>query len=400
MTAHTYDYLIIGAGIMGLSVALELTKRNPLAHIAVLEKEPEPGLHASGRNSGVLHCGIYYASDTLKAKLCAKGAALMRAFAEEHCIPCERNGKIIIPTSAQDLPTVERLLSNAADHGIRAEKLDVQAVKALEPYANPYQVGIHCPDTAVIDGKGVIQQLRRMLEAQGVRFFWNCKIVEVVPAAKCVKSATDSFSYGYLLNCAGAHADRLAKMFGLAQNHALVPFKGIYYKLSPRSAGLVKNSIYPVPDIALPFLGVHLTRVISGDVYVGPTAIPALGRENYGLLQGIEWAESLTIAQRLAQLYWDNSQNFRLLAHSEMKKYLKTYFLDAARKLVPALKAEDLLPTQKSGIRPQLVNIAEQRLEMDYLLEHTENSLHVLNAISPAFTCGFAFAELLVDRMP
>lgn len=400
MRSMVCDYLIIGAGVIGMSLALELKKRNPSASIAILEKESEPGLHASGRNSGVLHCGIYYASDTLKAKLCAKGAASMRAFAAEHGIACERNGKLIIPTDARDLPTVERLLSNAASHGIRAEKLDAQAVKALEPYANPYQVGIHCPDTAIIDSKGVIQQLRRMLEAQDVRFVWNCKVVEAAPATNSVKSCTDTFSYGYLVNCAGAHADRLARLFGLAQNYALVPFKGIYYKLAPGGAALVKNSIYPVPDIALPFLGVHLTRVISGDVYVGPTAIPALGRENYGVLQGMEWGESLTIAKLLTRLYWDNPQNFRLLAHSELMKYSKQHFLAAARRLVPALTEADLLPTQKSGIRPQLVNITEQRLEMDYLLERTDNSLHVLNAISPAFTCAFAFAEFLADTMP
>lgn len=397
MTAYSYDFLIVGAGIVGLTTAMELKKRHPKSSIAVLEKESRPGLHASGRNSGVLHCGIYYASDTLKAKLCAKGAARMRAFAAEQKIACEHSGKVVIPTAQSDLATVERLLKNAAENGIRAEKMDAQGIKQIEPHAAPYEIGIYCPDTAVIDSLAVVTRLRELLEQSGVHFYWDCEIDQA--SSNWVSSKLGRFEFGFLINCAGAHADEIAKLFGLAKDYALVPFKGIYYKLRPESSGLVNSSIYPVPDINLPFLGVHLTRVISGDVYVGPTAIPALGRENYGLLSGIKLAESWVIAWRMLGLYWDNQQNFRAVAHAETQKYFKPSFLAAARKLVPELKSEDLVSTSKAGIRPQLVNLREKRLEMDYILERTQNSLHVLNAISPAFTSSFAFAELIVDHV-
>jgi L-2-hydroxyglutarate oxidase LhgO len=393
-----YDFLIVGSGIIGLTVANELSLRYPAARIAILEKESGSGMHASGRNSGVLHSGIFYASDTLKAQVCAKGAAKMREFAKEYNIPCEHSGKIIIPASDGDLPTVDRLLKNARDNNIRAERLDARAIREIEPHANPYQMGIYSPDTAVIDSKAVVEQLQRLLNQKRIDFHWNCKISDASAKQGWVSTLGGRFSYGYLFNCAGAYADIIAKMFGLAEDYVLVPFKGIYHKLAPKSSDKVRGSIYPVPDVSLPFLGVHLTRLISGEVYAGPTAIPALGRENYGLVQGIRPVEAIEIVLRLASLYLGNPQNFRHLVHIECRKYQKSFFLKAVQRLVPSISLEDLVPTVKSGIRPQLVNLHKKRLETDHILERSDNSIHVLNAISPAFTSSFAFAELIVDR--
>lgn len=354
-------------------------------------------MHASGRNSGVLHSGIYYGADTLKAKVCSQGARRMREFAAEHGIRCERWGKVIVATSAQDLITLERLLKNASDNAIRAEKVDAQTLRSLEPHAYPYQAGIYSPDTAVIDSLAVVEKLRDLLTALGVEIRYG-QNVRALPQKNSVQTGDGELSHGFLFNCAGASADQVARPFGVGLQYALLPFKGLYYKLAPARNFLVKSSIYPVPDISLPFLGVHLTRVISGDVYVGPTAIPAFGRENYGILSGLQLGESARIAWHLLQMYLSNRQNFRHLVHAETMKYFKPHFLRAAQKLVPEVRAEDLLPTKKVGIRPQLVNIRERRLEMDFVLERTENSLHVLNAISPAFTSSFAFAEMIVDK--
>ncbi|MBI5753340.1 MAG: L-2-hydroxyglutarate oxidase [Hydrogenophilales bacterium] len=395
---ETYDYLIVGAGIVGLTVAWELKRRDSAARILILEKEPDVGYHASGRNSGVLHSGIYYAADTLKAKYCAKGAARMREFAAEHGIHCERSGKVIIATSQQELPTLERLLKNARDNGIRAEKLDAGGIRQIEPHAYAYEAGIYSPDTAVIDSPGVVAKLRDLLRGQGVTLRFNAAVNAVDTGQKTVDANQHRYGYGYLFNCAGASADRVARFFNAGAQYALLPFKGLYYKLRPERGDLVKSSIYPVPDINLPFLGVHLTRVISGDVYVGPTAIPAWGRENYGVLSGLHLGESMNIAWRLMQMYAANHQHFRDLVHAEMAKYSKANFLAAARKLVPEVRADDLLPCNKVGIRPQLVNLQQKRLEMDFVLEQTADSLHVLNSISPAFTCSFAFAESIVDQ--
>lgn len=398
MYTTSFDFLVVGAGIVGLAVASELRRRHPSAHIAVLEKETRPGVHASGRNSGVLHSGIYYASDTLKAQVCSKGADRMRAFAAEHGIPCERSGKVILATQESDLPTVERLLRNARDNGIRAERLDEQSLREIEPYAALGPAAIYSRDTAVIDSVAVVERLRALLEQQGVQFLWGRSVRAASPERSTVETNLGSVAYGYLFNCAGANADVLARAFGLGRDYALIPFKGIYWKLGPKANRLVRANIYPVPDISLPFLGVHLTRVIHGDVYVGPTAIPALGRENYGFIQGLRVREAIDVGRWLTTLYLENSKNFRALVHSELRKYRKANFLTAAQRLVPTITSEDLVPTSKAGIRPQLVNLREKRLEMDYILEHTEKSMHVLNAISPAFTSSFAFAELIVDR--
>lgn len=190
----------------------------------------------------------------------------------------------------------------------------------------------------------------------------------------------------------------MAKYFGLASDYALVPFKGIYWKLSASANPRVRANIYPVPDVSLPFLGVHITRVISGDVYVGPTAIPTFGRENYGKFQRVKLAEAIEISLQLTEMYMHNENNFRKLAHLEMGKYWKHNFLNAACKLMPTLTAEDMVSTSKVGIRPQLVNVKTGKLEMDYIFEKTQKSMHVLNAISPAFTSSFAFAHLIVDE--
>lgn len=395
---RTCDYLVAGAGIVGLTVARELKKRHPEARIVVLEKEPDVGKHASGRNSGVMHSGVYYGSTTLKAKVCSTGAARMREFAAEHGIPCNRSGKVIIATSERDLPTVERLLKNARENGVNAERLDEKGIREIEPHASPYQVGIYSPDTAVIDSKAVVKKLRELLENDGIEFVFNAPVQGVSLAGKTVETPQGRFSYGFLYNCAGASADRVARKFGVGEDYTLVPFKGIYYKLRPEKNHLVRSNIYPVPDIDLPFLGVHLTRVISGDVYVGPTAIPAFGRENYGILKGMELGESLKIGAELLGMYLENKQNFRLLVHTEVRKYLKPWFVAAARKLMAELTPDDLVPCDKVGIRPQLINVKTRALEMDYIIEHGPDSLHVLNSISPAFTSSLAFAEWIVDR--
>lgn len=392
------DFVIIGAGILGLSTALELKKRFPQASITILEKESALGKHASGRNSGVLHSGIYYGADTLKAKVCSKGAARMMAFAEEHGIPCRRSGKVIIASSERDLPTVDRLLQNAKDNGIRAEKLDEAGIKKIEPYANPYRCGIFSPDTAVIDSRAVLEKLHEILTRAGVQFVFNQTVMDVSEKQKSLAASSEKYFYGYVFNCAGANADRIARKFGLGGSYTLLPFKGLYYTLRPEKAHLIRSNIYPVPDISLPFLGVHLTRVINNDVYAGPTAIPAFGRENYGVLQGIRTGEGMKIGWQLARLYVRNQNNFRYLVHSEIQRYWKTNFVDAVRRLVPDIRADDLVSSKKVGIRPQLINLQTQKLEMDFVVETASSSLHVLNAISPAFTSAFAFSELLVDR--
>jgi L-2-hydroxyglutarate oxidase len=398
LTSKKYDFVIVGAGIIGLATAKELTERFPQASIAILEKESSIGLHASGRNSGVMHSGIYYPQDSLKAAVCAEGARRMADFAREHHIAYRKTGKLIIPTCAAELPILDRLLKNAEDNKITALRLDEQQMREVEPYASAYQFGIFTPDTASIDSKAVLKKLCEIITGRGVDIFLEQQVRRVDVKDRTVITSNDRFSYGYLFNCAGAGTDKIAKLFGLARDYTLLPFKGIYYKLKQDKNAWIKGNIYPVPDLKLPFLGVHFTRTIDGNVYVGPTAIPAFGRENYGILRGVS-TEALRIAKDIALLYIANQQNFRMLIHSEVKKYAKPYFISAAQKLVSSIDANDLEASNKVGIRPQLVNMKKRKLEMDYIIEQDTHSMHVLNAISPAFTGSFRFAELLVDRM-
>lgn len=396
-TESRFDIIIVGAGIVGLTVAHEITRRAPTTRIAILEKEDGLGYHASGRNSGIMHCGIFYGSDTLKAKVCATGAARMVAFAKEHNIAHDQCGKVIVATSEDQLPTVDKLMRNASENQIPAERIDQKRLHALEPYAAAGPAAIYCPTTAIIDSKAVLAGLQEILTQRGVTFFFNCAFLRA-SGSNSIDTTQGQFHFGKLINCAGAYADRVAKAFGLAEEYALIPFKGIYWKLSKETNPHVRANIYPVPDISLPFLGVHLSRVISGDVYIGPTAIPALGRENYGIFKGIDMAEALGILPQIAGMYFHNDNNFRKLAHIELMKYTKRSFLASARKLMPSLEAKDLVHTPKAGIRPQLFNLKKRKLEMDYLFAKTDTTLHVLNAISPAFTSGFAFAELIVNE--
>lgn len=394
-----YDFLIVGSGIIGLSTASELLVRYPKAKIALLDKESYLGAHASGRNSGVLHSGIYYGSDTLKAKVCSRGAARMMEFAQEHDIPYRQSGKVIIATSKQDLPVVDQLLANARDNHINAKRLNESEIRDIEPNATPYETGIYSPDTAVIDSRAVLDKLCELITSKGASLFLGLEVIDINTDKNYVKTSKGNYYFGQLFNCAGAYADKIAKKFGLAGDLTLIPFKGLYYKLRPERAHLVKANIYPVPDISLPFLGVHLTRLIDGNVYVGPTAIPALGRENYKLIKGIKVGEGLRITRDLARLYVSNNQGFRHLVHTEARKLLKYYIVAAAKKLVTELDGTDLIPSNKVGIRPQLVNMRTRKLELDYIVEQTPTSVHVLNSISPAFTSAFAFAEMLVDKI-
>lgn len=389
----------MGVGIVGLTIARELKSRQPNATILLLEKEPRLGVHASGRNSGVLHTGIYYPHGTLKAKLCKAGADAMFSFAQEHGIPVRRDGKVIVATSEANAKGIDQLLENAAANQINAVKLGAKEILEIEPHARAEYGGIYCKDTAVIDSPSVVENLRRQLIAQGACIECDQAVICIDEDKKQVRTQNCTYGYDLLINAAGSYADVVAKLVGVGRQYQLVPFKGLYYKLAPEAAWRIRGSIYPVPNPALPFLGIHFTRVISGDVYIGPTAIPALGRENYGILEGAKLTEALVIGIQLMRLYVSNAQNFRGLVHAELPHYTKSGFMKSASKLVDQLESGWIKSTPKVGIRPQLVNTQDGRLEMDFIIENGKNSIHILNSISPAFTSSFAFAKLVVDKI-
>lgn len=393
---RTAETIICGAGIIGLTLARELVRRGH-SDILVLDKEPDIGRHASGRNSGVLHAGIYYAPGSLRARSCLEGSRLMQEYCKEHGLPLERNGKVIVARDESELPGLRALFERAQQNGAQVALINEQQLSEIEPLARTAGQALHSPRTAVVDPKAVLASLRRELTDSGkVSFLFLARFLRRL-GPRLAETTAGQVGYGFFVNAAGAHADRVAHAFGLGLPYRLVPFKGVYRKLQGPRAQLVRGSVYPLPDARNPFLGVHFTRGVHGDVYLGPTAIPAFGRENYGLLTGID-AEAPAILWRDAVLFVKNPK-FRAVALDEPRKYFARRFFEDARRLVHELEPADLAPSAKSGIRPQLIDLRSHELVMDFVLERDQESLHVLNSISPAFTSSLAFAAMLAGEL-
>jgi (S)-2-hydroxyglutarate dehydrogenase len=389
------DVLIVGGGIVGLTLARELLARGR-ENLVVIEKEPELGRHASGRNSGVLHAGIYYSPETLKARSCLRGNRLMREYCRSKGLPLLEKGKVIVARSEEELPALDELQRRAVANGARVELLDERQLEEVEPSARTCGRALFSHDTAAVDPKRVLQSLREDLEASGrVTLLLGCELVGRVGPGRVLTSQGE-IAFSRLVNAAGAHCDRVARLFALARDYRLIPFKGIYRKLRPGATFPLNGNIYPVPDVRNPFLGVHFSRSVHGEVYLGPTAIPALGRENYGLLAGAD-AGALGLLAADALLFLRNPR-FREVALSEPRKYLATFFDRDARRLVKSFDGRLFEAAQKVGIRPQLVDWRTKELVMDFLVEARDETVHVLNPISPAFTCSMDLARTVADQ--
>ena len=391
-SAHT---VICGAGILGLTIARELIKAG-CDDIVIFDKEPDLGKHASGRNSGVLHAGIYYDPGTLKAKMCLEGNRRMQAYCEENGLPLFKSGKVIVARSEDELPTLNELERRATANGGVVEMIDLKQLNEIEPNARSVERALYSPLTSVVDPKRILKAMREELETSGkVRFFFDTRFTGTAGPNR-VRTSQGDIGYTLFINAAGAYSDKVAQAFGIGRNYRLLPFKGIYRVLKKPAADKIKGSIYPVPNIKNPFLGVHFTRSVHGDVYVGPTAIPAFGRENYGILKGID-SEFLSILFRDMHMFIENPK-FRTIALEEPRKYFFKHFFEDAAKLVKHIAPKDMLPSPKAGIRPQLVNLETSQLVMDFVIEKGKNSVHILNSISPAFTSSMYFAELVVKE--
>lgn len=396
---RTADFVIIGGGIVGLSVARELKRRNATASIVVLEKETEFGRHSSGRNSGVLHSGIYYPAGSLKAQVCGRGAVEMAEFCRSRGLPLTRPGKILIPVREDDAPQLDVLQQRAAANGVACERLDEQALRELEPEAGSATgEALFVPTSGVGDSAAVMRQMVKEAEEDGVALLRGARPVLIdVVGRRITLAGGEQIDFGHVINAAGLHADSVAHMFGVASNLTLLPFKGIYWKLDPAAGLDIRHLIYPVPDLRVPFLGVHTTTAVDGTIYLGPTAVPAFGRENYHGLEDVRPGELGKILSLLGRQFVTNSEGFRQLALREAPRYLKTYFAQAAQALLPRLKAQHLLASSKVGIRAQMFDRAAGKLMTDFLVERGPYSTHIINAISPAWTSAFPFARYVVD---
>ncbi len=388
------DVLVVGGGVIGLTIARELLRAGR-GEVVVLEKEPDLGRHASGRNSGVLHAGIYYAPDSAKARTCLAGNRLMRAYCLEQGLPLHEGGKVIVARSEAELPVLEELHRRATANGARVRFVDEKELGDLEPMARTTGKALHSLDTAVVDPKAVLRSLRAGLEAAGARFATGCRFLRLT-SPDVAETTLGRIRFSRVVNAAGAWCDEVARAFGVGAAYRLIPFKGIYRKLRAGASFPVNGNIYPVPDVRNPFLGVHFTRSVHGDVYLGPTAIPALGRENYGLLRGAD-REAFHILASDAALFVSNPK-FRTVALAEPRKYLPAFFHRDAARLVKRYDPDLFVAAEKVGIRPQLVDWRTKELVMDFLVEAKDASVHVLNPVSPAFTSSMELARRVVEE--
>lgn len=393
LSTHT---LICGGGILGLTIARELVARG-CDNITILEKESAVGKHASGRNSGILHAGVYYSPDSAKAKYCLSGNFLMREYCKANGLPLVESGKVVVASSPEQIDTLHELYNRATQNGAKVDLIDEKQLAEIEPNAKTIQQAIFSHYTAVVDPQRILDRLQKELINTGKVTILFDTAFKGRAIGSAVITNNGTITYRQFINVAGAYSDQIAHSFGVGHKYMLIPFKGVYRQLKPEKTSLVNGSIYPVPDIRNPFLGIHFTKSVKGDVYLGPTAIPAFGRENYGILSGLD-SESYGILVRDLALLFKNKK-FRSIAFDEPKKYIFKYFFADAQKLVKKLSTDDIMPCSKIGIRPQLINLETNELVMDFLIEKSENSLHVLNAISPAFTSSMAFAKMVGDSL-
>tara|TARA_Y100001968_G_scaffold43474_1_gene33483 strand:- start:9505 stop:10719 length:1215 start_codon:yes stop_codon:yes gene_type:complete len=393
--------IIIGGGMVGMSVAYQLIARGITNKITIIDKESELGMHTSGRNSGVLHAGIYYKPETIKAKICINGSLRLKEWISENNLKINNCGKVIVPTSIDLDQQLDLLLQRGLTNGAKCEIINDKDLYKLVPQANcPSGRALWSPQTSVVNPYSIVSTLKKKLLSFGVIIKTSERNWSVKPEInKVILSDGTSLHYDYFFNCAGLYADKIANQFNIGNNYILIPFKGNYWKLRKESNIKISTNLYPVPNLDLPFLGVHFTpSADESSLYIGPTATLAFGRENYSFFEGIQPLMSFENISILTNQYLLNKGRIREYFHRQSLLSFKQFFLKAAQNLVPLLSEKDIEFSNKVGIRPQLFNKNENKIEDDFLYLNTQSSMHVLNAISPAFTASFALGDLIIDK--
>ncbi len=392
----TVDYLVIGGGIIGVNMALHLKRRNPAASICVVDKEPELGLHGSGRNSGVLHSGFYYTANSLKARFTRDGNIAMKNYIRERKIPLNECGKLVVAKNESELPTLDELLARGQANGVELYKITEAEAKEIEPRVKTCRHALWSPNTATANPVPVMEAFRKEATDQGIEI--KCS----EPFVKCkgnrVWTKTLEFDAGYVINAAGLYADRIGHAFGFGLKYAILPFKGLYLK-SNEPVGSFKTNIYPVPNLQNPFLGVHVTVTVDGHHKIGPTAIPAFWREQYKGVENFSFGELVETVGRGSQLMLKADFDFRRLARKELRKYNRAHLVGLSQSLATGLDLPTLDHWGPSGIRAQLLNLERKSLEMDFVFEGDGKSFHVLNSVSPGWTCSIPFTSYMVDEV-
>jgi L-2-hydroxyglutarate oxidase len=391
-----FDLAVIGGGIVGLATADRFTRRFPGRRVVLLEKEARVAEHQTGHNSGVLHSGIYYKPGTLKAVTCRAGKKAMVAFCAAEGIPHEICGKVIVAVSDDDLPALQRIFERGQANGVDCSLIDKARLAELEPHATGVKA-IHVPETGIVDYRQVCERLAERVRAAGGEVVFHAKVTAVRHHPDAVTAVTPAGEYTarQLVNCAGLHSDRVARLTGRDPGAKVVPFRGEYYALKPAASQLCRNLIYPTPDPQFPFLGVHFTRMIDGGVECGPNAVLAFGREAYrfAAVNPRDLFETLTYPGflRMARKHW------RMGLGEVWRSLNKKAFVRALQRLVPDIRAEHL-ESAPAGIRAQMV-APDGGLVDDFLILEGDRVVSVCNTPSPAATASLQIGEEIVDRL-
>ena len=396
MADNCFDIVVVGGGIVGCAAAYQINKMFPDARLAVLEKEKQLATHQTGRNSGVTHSGIYYKPGSLKAQNSRKGKELLEIFCREEKIPFENCGKVVVAVDEGERPALARIHERAKANGVPCTLIDGKELKEIEPNANGV-AALHVPGTGIIDFAVVANTLAEKLRRAGKSVITDAKVTGVAVGSEelTLKSNLGDFHAGLMVNCAGLHCDRLARLCGVAQDFRIVPFRGEYYKVLPEAAHLCRNLIYPVPDPDYPFLGVHFTRMLSGIVECGPNAVFAFGREAYHKTSFniFDLADALTFPG-----FWRFSSKHLSMGLMEMwRSWNKAAFVRALQRLVPAIRSEHLMPGH-AGIRAQAL-FRNGALVDDFVFEESPRAIHVLNAPSPAATAALTIGLTIAEKV-
>ena len=392
-----HDVAVVGGGIVGLAAADALLRRYPGLRLLLLEKEADVARHQTGRNSGVVHAGLYYRPGTLRARLCVAGMSRLRDFCAEHGVAYRQTGKVVVATREEELARLDALFERGRANGVPGLRLlDARELREIEPHAAGLRA-IHSPRTAIVDFPGASRALLARVRGAGgaVRFGARLRAVAEEPGGLRLATDAGTFRASRLLTCAGLHADRVARLAGVEPGVRIVPFRGEYLLLRPDRRHLVRGLIYPVPDPALPFLGVHLTRTVHGEVEAGPNAVLAFAREGYGwaAVDARDLADALSYAG-----FWRLARRHARVGVAETIRSLSLpLFVRSLRRLLPALRPGDVR-RGGSGVRAQALD-RQGRLLDDFVVAETERTLHVLNAPSPAATASLAIGEHLAERV-
>jgi len=393
---HTFDVAIIGGGIVGLATGYQLSRRHPHVRILLLEKEGDLGHHQSGHNSGVLHSGIYYKPGSLKAQNCRAGKAALEEFCRAEEIPFDICGKVIVAVTEEEIPALERIYERGQANGVTAVMIDSPRLKELEPHVAGVRA-LHVPEAGIVDFPLVCRRLAEHIRNSGGRIVTGARVTRILPgeAEVNVETTVGPYTAKYLVNCAGLYCDRVTAMSGEAPQAKIVPFRGEYFELQPEARHLCRNLIYPVPDPAFPFLGVHFTRMIHGGVECGPNAVLAFAREGYRKtdLNVRDLWDSLTYPGflRLAAKYW------RTGLGEMWRSFSKRAFVKALARLVPDIREEHLIAAP-AGVRAQAL-LRDGSMVDDFLIMDGERVVNVENAPSPAATASLNIGNMIVDRL-